>query len=249
MQTFHGRNIWIIGASSGIGEALAYKIASLGGRCILSSRNIEKLNAIKQQLGAKHEVLAFDVTNYDDVKKSVEQAKSYGNLDCILYMSAYYERLMLEELGGEVTENIVKTNLIGALNFVGCITPILKQQNKGQFALCASVAAYRGLPKAQPYSATKAAILNLAESMKCDFLDSNIDIKVINPGFVKTPLTDKNPFDMPHIITPQEAADYIIDGLAKTGFEIHFPPKFSYKLKFLRLAPHWLYFYLVKKFL
>lgn len=136
-------------------------------------------------------------------------------------------------------------NLLGAFTLIDSVLPILKQQRSGQLALCGSVAGYNGLPGGQPYSATKAAVINLAESLKAE--NPQLDIKVINPGFVKTPLTDKNSFQMPMMVSPEYAAQAIAEGLLKRGFEIHFPKKFTLLMKLLRILPRGLYFFLVSK--
>ena len=136
---------------------------------------------------------------------------------------------------------------MGTLNCLHAVLPILQRQKSGQIALCGSVAGYRGLPNAQPYGATKAAIINLAESLKLETAGSGIDVRVINPGFVRTPMTDKNSFDMPMIISPEQAARSLADQLAGSGFEIHFPKKFTWAMKILRLLPDALYFPIVRR--
>ena len=125
--------------------------------------------------------------------------------------------------------------------------PQFESQGHGQIVICASVAGYRGLPTGQPYCAAKAALLNLSESLKVELEPKNIDVKVICPGFVKTPLTDKNDFPMPMIIEAEDSAIAIKKGLCSRAFEIHFPKRFTYIMKLLHILPHWLYFVVARK--
>ena len=136
--------------------------------------------------------------------------------------------------------DMVDINFKGALNVVHAALPVLKKRVHGQLALCGSVAGYRGLPYSQPYGATKAALISLAESLKVE--NEELDIKVINPGFVRTPMTDKNDFKMPMIIEPEEAAKIIAKELQTSRFEIHFPKRFTFLVKLLALLPSFLYF-------
>ena len=140
---------------------------------------------------------------------------------------------------------MLEVNVLGAFNIVQRVLPYMQEQGEGQIALCGSVAGYAGLPGGQPYSATKAAIINLAESLKAE--NPALDIKLINPGFVKTPLTDKNDFQMPMMLSAEQAAVEVAQGLLSRRFEIHFPKKFTFLLKTLKWLPHGLYFYLVKR--
>jgi short-subunit dehydrogenase len=161
-------------------------------------------------------------------------------------MAAIYDPAPLNQLDIKSAHQMVDINLNGAFNTVHAVLPVLKAQGHGQFALCGSVAGYRGLPNGQPYSATKAAVINLAESLRAE--EHNLDIKVINPGFVRTPLTDKNDFKMPMIIEPEEAAKIIARELQTNCFEIHFPKRFTYIVKLLRILPSRQFFKCVRRF-
>jgi short-subunit dehydrogenase len=145
-------------------------------------------------------------------------------------------------------QKIIDVNLKGAINVLGCVLPILQKQQHGLIALTASVAGYRGLPNSLAYGASKAGLINLTESIQAELIDMLIDVRVINPGFVKTPLTDKNKFAMPCLITPEQAAQAIVKGLATNAFEIHFPKQFSFLMKAISSLPDKLYFHLVKRF-
>jgi short-subunit dehydrogenase len=243
MKPYTGKNIWIIGASSGIGRALAVELASQGATLALSARREDKLRALNEELGGAHAVFPVDVA---DSKAMVKVARSLPHLDSTIFMAALYDPAPLRQLDIKAAHRMVNINLNGALNTVHAVLPILKAQGYGQLALCGSVAGYRGLPRGQPYSATKAAVINLAESLRAE--EHDLDIKVINPGFVRTALTDKNTFKMPMMIEPEAAAQIIARGLQTKRFEIHFPRGFTYIVKLLRILPSWLFFRCVRRF-
>ena len=246
-MSFNGEVIWIIGASSGIGHALAIELAGRGATLALSARRKEELEKLKQQLGERHILYPLDVADGElttRTAKAIHAAK--GRIDRVIFMSAAYTPLQLDALDMLVTKHMIEVNILGAFNVVHAVLPLLKEQKSGQMALCGSVAGYTGLSGGQPYSATKAAVINLAESLYAE-CPKHMDVKLISPGFVRTALTDKNDFSMPMIITPEAAAKEIARGLLSKSFEIHFPKKFTLVLKFLRLIPYALTFKITKK--
>ena len=240
-QTYQNKVIWIIGASSGIGEALARELASRGAMLALSARSKETLDNLRDSLNNEnHKVFEVDVCDANLITRKASQIQDiFGKVDSVIFLAAGYIPMKLDILDLTITKQIVEVNLLGAFHVVNSALPILKNQSHGQIALCASVAGYLGLPGGQPYSATKAGIINLAESLHAE-LPKSIDVKLINPGFVRTKLTDQNNFKMPMIIDSDEAAVAIADGLLKKQFEIHFPKKFTYLLKLLCILPYWL---------
>ncbi len=241
MGAYAGKYIWIIGASSGIGHALAVELAKQGATLVLSARREDKLNTLNDALGGGHTVLKLDIT---DIQAFAIAAKTvqdtFLRLDSVIFMAAIYHPVLLKNMDIKAAHQMVNINLNGAFNTVHTVLPILKQQGYGQLALCGSVAGYRGLPNGQPYSATKAALINLAESLCAE--ERELDIKIINPGFVRTPLTNKNNFNMPMMIEPEKAANIIARGLQSKRFEIHFPKCFTLLIKLLRVLPSSLYF-------
>lgn len=248
MTPVTGQSIWIIGASSGIGAALARQLHSRGATLILSGRRADALEDLKNSLGGSHHVVAFDVTNSDEIQKAVSAVRQIvPRLDRVIYMAGHYEPLAFKDVSPDLIHQITQTNLVGAMMVVQSILPALLQQGQGQIALCGSVAGYVGLPNAQPYSATKAALINFAESLRTELSSSGIDIRVINPGFVRTPMTAKNNFDMPFMISSEEAASCIADGLESSHFEIHFPRRLTLLMKFLKLLPYGLFFRITEK--
>lgn len=242
MESYKGKKIWIIGASSGIGLALAKELHSHNASLILSARSKEKLNDLNNELGEKHVVLPLDV---QDHKVMETAAQSIDKIDSIIYLAAIYDPAPCADLDIQSVHNLIDINLKGAFNLITVALPLLNAQGQGQLALCGSVAGYRGLPNGQPYSATKAAVINLAESLKLE--EPQLDIKVINPGFVRTSLTDKNDFKMPMIIEPEKAAKIIRKELLSRKFEIHFPKKFTIIMKILQILPYPLYFWIAGK--
>ena len=246
-MSFYGKkNIWIIGASSGIGRSLAIELASQGATLILSARSESKLHDLNQDLGEQHYVLPLNVIDVESFRVAVESIKGkFSSLDSVILMAATYHPGFLDEMDIKSGYQIIDVNFKGALNMIYTVLPIFKKQGFGQIALCGSVAGYRGLPKGQPYSATKSAVISLAESLRAE--EPDLDIKIINPGFVRTLMTDKNDFEMPMMIEANEAAKIITRELQTKRFEIHFPKKFTALMKIIRLFPPWLYFLFVKK--
>jgi short-subunit dehydrogenase len=249
LQSYKGQVIWIIGASSGIGAALARELASSGATLVLSARRKDALEQLQVELGgAEHKVFTLDIADTDMTLRTAKAIHAaMGRIDRVVFLAATYAPMKLDKLDISVTRKLIDVNLMGAFNLIHAVIPLLALQvHKSQIALCGSVAGYIGLPKGQPYSATKAAIINLAESLHAECNDK-IDIKLISPGFVRTELTDKNDFDMPMIINPEQAAQAISDGLLSRSFEIHFPKKFTFILKLIRLLPYWLLLRLTTK--
>ncbi|MDP9126734.1 MAG: SDR family NAD(P)-dependent oxidoreductase [Pseudomonadota bacterium] len=252
---YSGQIVWVVGASSGIGAALATELAVRGAVLALSSRQQAELDKLQKSLGAEHKVFPLDVTDAGAVQNTAHAIRAaFGRIDRVIIMAAAYLPMRLDALDPDLCREMVEVNIIGALNLVHAVLPIFAAQAKSdrsrnaQIALCGSVAGYIGLPGGQPYSATKAAIINLAESLQSECART-IDVKLINPGFVRTPLTAKNNFKMPMIIEPQQAAIEIADGLLTERFEIHFPKKFTRVLKLLRLLPYALSLRITKNFI
>lgn len=244
---FKDEVIWIIGASSGIGKALAFELANAGARVVISARRKDELEEIKATLAGSPLVFPLDITDSELTIRTAHAIRAAtGHIDRVIFMSAAYTPMKLNALDLTITRNMIEVNLLGALHVIHAVLPILKEQPHGQIALCGSVAGYIGLPGGQPYSATKAAIANLAESLQAE-CPNHMNVKLISPGFVRTALTDKNDFSMPMIVTPERAAKAIARGLRSPSFEIHFPKRFTLLLKFLRLLPYCLANPLAKK--
>ncbi|MEM6781916.1 MAG: SDR family NAD(P)-dependent oxidoreductase [Pseudomonadota bacterium] len=237
-----------MGASSGIGAALARNLSERGAVLALSARSEGKLNDLNTQLGGGHHAFPFDVSDVETFTHTTAAVQEkLGVIDSVIFLAALYDPGSIEDMDLAKAHKTVDVNLKGAFTLVDTVLPIMKEQGGGQIALCGSVAGYRGLPNGQPYSATKAAIVSLAETMRAELDNTGIDVKLISPGFVRTPLTDKNDFKMPMMVEPEDAAEEIAKGLQSSAFEIHFPKKFTYMVKFLQIIPYWLFFKIAKK--
>jgi short-subunit dehydrogenase len=244
MSDFKGEYIWIIGCSSGIGAALAKKLASEGAILALSARREEKLQELKAELqGDEHLVVPLDVSDEKAVESAMQTiSAAFPRLDRAIFLAAIYNAHDGKPKELDFMHKALQVNIGGVFNMMHFLTPFYEKQGKGQVVICASVAGYRGLPTGQPYCATKAALNNYAESLYLELKPKNINVKVINPGFVETPLTEKNDFTMPMIIKTEEAADYIAKGLKGGAFEIHFPKRFTFIMKLISILPKCLYF-------
>jgi short-subunit dehydrogenase len=240
------KKYWIIGSSSGIGKELAKKLDAKGYELILSSRNHEKLNELNSTLINNHEVIPLDLSDKNQCLKASKNIinKEIDSLH-IIFMSATYSPDDSSDY-----ENVINVNILGLLHILSVTKEFLKNTNDtSQLIICSSLVAYKGLPYSQPYSMTKAALYNLASSLHIE-LKNIVDVKVITPGFVKTPLTDKNTFPMPLIISANSAASIISKGLDSDRFEISFPIPMYLIMKGLQTLPNFISNYissLVKK--
>jgi short-subunit dehydrogenase len=243
------KRVWIIGASTGIGAALAKLLHAQKAKVAISARSADKLDAMVKGLGAARALaLPLDITKVETIKSAEEALiAKWGGYDLVVFMAGDYTAMRAWELDLKVAQQMIDINWCGFMNGLSVVIPTLMKQKAGGIALVSSVAGYRGLPKSLVYGPTKAALINLAETLYLDLKDKGLDIYVINPGFVKTPMTDKNDFEMPALITPEEAAEEIAKGFAKGEFEIHFPKRFTNMLKTLRHLPYSLYFPAIKK--
>lgn len=249
ISSWQNRRIWVIGASSGIGHALASQLLQMGAQVALSSRNAGKLQSMAGVWPQKTLVLPFDVRDASGWKNSYTQLQEkWGWLDHIILCAADYAPVRAESITADNVRRMVETNVIGVMAGVATVMPdLLKAGNGGAISVIASVAGYTGLPKALVYGPTKAALINFTESLYLDVHAQGLAVHLINPGFVDTPLTRQNDFHMPALITPEIAAQRIVTGMEKGNFEIHFPRRFTLWLKLLRQLPYWLRFHLLRK--
>ena len=246
-MSFKGENIWIIGCSSGIGEALARELSTQGATLILSARRAEELTNLNNELGGKHHVMPLDVSDNDAMVSTVEKISStVKTLDRVIFLAALYRPNDVRKMDVDFAKKLIDVNIMGVIYTTYATLPLFDKQKKGQLVLCGSVAGYTGLPGGQPYSASKAAIINLAESLYAEAEDY-VDIKLISPGFVRTRITDKNQFHMPMRIEPPQAAQAIAKGLKASAFEIHFPKRFTMMTKLLKLFPYSLTLFITSK--
>ena len=248
------QRIWIVGGSSGIGLELVKKWLQGGIYVIASARkasSTKELLALRQIYEEQLQIVDIDVTSIESVKKAVPQAwKRFEGIDIWFYNAAVYEVMSTEEWDVEHFEAMMQINYMGAVRVMSELLPYFERKEEGRWIWNASLSSYFGLPLGGGYSAPKAALLNLAESLQPELSVKGIQLQVINHGFVKTRLTQKNSFDMPELMTPEEAAENIIKRTKSSNrFEIHFPFKLSTFLQTLRLLPYRVSLALTKKML
>ena len=241
------KKIWITGASSGIGKALAGKFALEGWKVAVSARRKEILEEM-----AEHENIfsyPLDITNQDQVRDVFSKIVSdFGNIDLCVFSSGTYDPKLEQEINIKQNKFVMETNFFGVLYCIDSVEKYFKDKKEGHISIVSSVAAYRGLPNSSGYGPSKAALTNLTESLYFDFKKYNVRISLISPGFIKTPLTDKNEFSMPFIKSPEYAAKKIFNGITKSkAFEIHFPKSLTLLLKLLRILPYKIYLFLIDK--
>ena len=236
MGHFAGQRVWIIGASDGIGAALARAFAREGASLTLSARNGPALQKLAEEIGGAH-IFALDVSDTAALGDASAEIAQSGLLDIVVCTAALYEPSRIADIDPDRAETMLRVNILGTLNVARLCPPLLR--DGGQLVLFGSVAGYFGLPRGQAYSATKAAVNNIAESLAAE-LAPRLDVRLVSPGFVRSRLTDKNDFNMPAIITAEEAADRTLRGLRGRSFEIHFPRRFTLAVKLLQCLPYWL---------
>ena len=246
MTDWRGKSVWLVGASSGIGEATAHLLHAQGATVFVSARNADALARFAQSHpGAV--ALPLDVTDPAAVNAAVQTVLAAEPLDLVLYCAGYFKELRATAF--DLPEMLMHqdVNYTGALYVLDAVLPALLDQRAGHISFISSVAGYGGLPKSLAYGPTKAALINLAETLYLDLKDSGIGVSLICPGFVETPLTAQNQFSMPALISPAQAASEILRGWRDGQFEIHFPKRFTRAMKSLRLLPYRAYFAAVRK--
>jgi len=246
---WQGKRCWVLGASTGIGAALARTLAARGARVAISARRAEALEKLAAELPSGRALAQpLDITDAGAWAPATERVVAeWGGIDLVVFMAGDYKPMRAWDVDLPAARAIIEVNLTGILNGLVSLVPQLLKQGSGTLAIVSSVAGYRGLPKALVYGPTKAAAINLAETLYLDLQPRGIGVCVVNPGFVRTPLTAQNDFEMPYLIEPEQAAEEIVQGLMRGEFEIHFPKRFSRMLKFLRLLPYRFYFPAIRR--
>jgi NAD(P)-dependent dehydrogenase (short-subunit alcohol dehydrogenase family) len=254
-----GRRVWVVGASSGIGAELARALARRGARLAVSAR---REDALREALaapggglppdapaqGGAPEILPLDITDADAIAAACDNLKArWGGIDLVLWVAGTYTPMRADNFELGAARRMLDTNLGAVFSGLAALLPTLLAQKAGGLAIVSSVAGYSGLPQALVYGPTKAALINLAESLYLDLRPQGVSVYLVNPGYVDTPATAGNGYKMPALISAREAAEATLAGLEAGRFEIHYPRRFTGWLKFARILPYRLYFPLIHK--
>ena len=245
-----GRRVWLVGASSGIGEACAHALHARGAQVLVSARGAAALEAFAARHGGSHPAQAWplDVTDPGAVTATAHAILADGPLDLVVYCAGHYREMRATAIDMADLNRHWAINYQGALHVLDAVVPAMLARRAGHISLISSVAGFRGLPKSLAYGPTKAALTNLAENLYLDLQPQGVGVSVVHPGFVQTPLTAQNAFAMPALITPEQAAQATLDGWAAGAFDIHYPKRFTRWMKLLRLLPYRAYFPAVRRF-
>jgi NADP-dependent 3-hydroxy acid dehydrogenase YdfG len=240
MTDWQGKRYWLVGASEGLGAALAHKINAAGAEVIVSARNADRLEELVQSLPGRARAVAMDVR--DDASVT-EAAAEVGEVDGLVYLAGVYWPMPSSEWKAEEVTAMADVNFTGAVRVMGAVIPGMVARDAGHVVLTGSLSGFRGLPGAIGYTASKAGVMNLAESMRADLWRTGVRVQLANPGFIKTRLTDKNNFRMPFIMSPEQAAQQMFELMCDdSAFQRHFPRLFSYLFRLSRFLPDWAYY-------
>jgi NAD(P)-dependent dehydrogenase (short-subunit alcohol dehydrogenase family) len=247
VKDWKGKRVWMIGASSGIGEAAAHLLADRGASVAFSARRLDKLDStitgVPRALAAP-----LDVTDHASIVNACATiVDAWGGIDLVLVVAGGYSEMRADSFDLAAANRLLDLNLRGVFNCLDVVLPLLLRQGAGGIGIVASVAGFGGLPRALVYGPTKAALINLAESLYLDLRPRGIAVYQVNPGFVATPLTANNDFAMPALMSAQEAAEAMVEGIEEGQFHIHFPRRFTNAMRFARLLPYRWYFWLIHR--
>lgn len=244
---WQAKRVWLVGASSGIGRATAELLHARGAQVIASARSVQNLNELAAQCPGLQTV-PLDASTEAAVQTAAKQILAGGALDLVLYCAGTYSAMRAQDMDSQDIAHHMQVNYLGAIYTVAAVLPAMLARGAGHISVVSSVAGFRGLPHSLAYGPTKAALINLAETLYLDVHDAGVGVSVVNPGFVQTSLTAQNQFHMPALIKPAQAATELIAGWERGLFEIHFPKRFTNWLKLLRLLPYSLYFRVTRRF-
>jgi NAD(P)-dependent dehydrogenase (short-subunit alcohol dehydrogenase family) len=251
IASWAGKTVWLVGASTGIGRATAHALHAAGARVVVSARGREALESFVAE-HPRSDAMVLDATDRTAMHDAAARIVSvHGQIDLAMYCAGTYAAMRATAFDLDVALRHVQVNYEGALVMLDAVLPQLQRQAQsgrgGHISLVSSVAGFRGLPQSLAYGPTKAALINLAETLYLDLQPLGLGVSVVNPGFVETPLTAQNQFRMPALISPEEAARQILRGWRDGDFEIHFPKRFTGWLKAMRHLPYGLYFAAVRR--
>lgn len=239
MRTWSGKKYWLVGASEGLGRALAQRMSAAGTELFLSARTAEALQSLADELPGKAHVVTVDVADSASVREAAEKV---GEIDGIVFLAGVYWPTPAQDWNADEVERMCNINFTGGARAVGAVIGQMVARDDGHIVLTGSLSGFRGLPGAIGYSASKAGLMALAESMYADLRGSGVQVQIVNPGFIRTRLTDKNDFSMPFIMEPEEAARIMFEHMNTDHFKRSFPTLFSLLFRFSQFWPDWLYY-------
>ncbi len=239
MRNWAGKRYWLVGASEGLGLALAQTLSRAGAEVILSARSADRLAEAVASLPGKGRAVPCDVSDTASVRAA---ADAVGEVDGVVYLAGVYWPTKAQDWDADQVEAMCNINFTGCARVIGAVMPDMVQRGSGHIVITGSLSGFRGLPGAIGYSASKAGVMALAESMYCDLRGTGIDVQVANPGFIKTRLTQKNEFSMPFLMTPEQAAREMFDHMNSAAFKRSFPMVFSWLFRLSQFLPDWAYY-------
>jgi NADP-dependent 3-hydroxy acid dehydrogenase YdfG len=238
-MSFRGRTYWLVGASEGLGRALAEALSAAGAKLVLSARSAERLQALVDALPGPARAVPVDISDTASVAAAAAEA---GEIDGIVFLAGVYWPQAAQNWNPAEVETMFDVNLTGAARVLGQVVPRFVERDRGHIVITGSLSGFRGLPGAIGYGASKAGLMSLAESMQADLRRSGVRVQLINPGFIKTRLTEKNDFAMPFIMTPEDAARHMLAGMRAARFQTNFPRVFSWLFRGSLFLPAWAYY-------
>ncbi|MEM1130916.1 MAG: SDR family NAD(P)-dependent oxidoreductase [Pseudomonadota bacterium] len=239
MRNLAGKRYWLVGASEGLGRAVAEELSKRGAEVLLSARNAERLSDLAAGLPGEAAIVPLDVADAASVKAAADEL---GDIDGVVFLAGLYWPMKASEWDAEQAETMADVNFTGALRVLSAVVPAFVARDRGHIVLTGSLSGFRGLPGAVGYGASKAAVMSLAETLRADLWRSGVVVQLVNPGFIRTRLTDKNTFEMPFIMDPDDAAKIFVGHMERGGFVRNFPRAFSFVFRWSRFLPDWLYF-------
>ena len=239
MTQWQGKRYWLVGASDGLGAALAHKLSRAGVELVLSARSADKLEDLSACLPAKAQVVTVDVSDMDSVTQA---ANAVGAVDGIVFLAGVYWPFGAKDWNAEQAVAMADVNFTGLMRVMGQVVPDMVARDAGHIVITSSLTGFRGLPRSIGYTASKAATMSLAECMYADLRNTGVKVQVVNPGFIKTQLTAKNDFKMPFIMEPEDAAREVFEHMNTDKFKKSFPFAFSLLYRGSQFLPDWLYY-------
>ncbi|ETW10924.1 oxidoreductase [Roseivivax marinus] len=245
MTDWTGKRYWLVGASDGLGAALAHKMSAAGARLVLSARSEDKLHDLAGKLPGEAQVVPMDVTDESAIDAAVETLDDLRDVDGVVYLAAVYWPFGADEWDAEKATLMADVNFTGPMRLMGRVVPRFVARDRGHILLTGSLTGFRGLPNSVAYTASKAGVMSIAECMYCDLRRTGVKVQLASPGFIRTQLTEKNDFKMPQRMEPEKAAEIVFRHMGTDRFHRAFPRPFSWLLRSTQFLPQSLYYRIV----